>query len=177
MKFDNIFFHCSPCLSVSLFSQPGKWRLYGDRNVQAEQPRSNYKLMHWLSLSEHGESHTSWHDAWHWQCTHYHCTFAWSDIWEIVPFFPFVPCVCALSNAHVAYTVFLAIFPFHALRDIIWRRPDQVNTPIMCSTNELMNLDNNAAVDWRVIIIRLVGDRRRLIHSVHLPMLTHEPAL
>ncbi len=41
MKFDNLFFHCSPCISVSLFSQPGLWRLYGDRNVQAEQPRSS----------------------------------------------------------------------------------------------------------------------------------------
>ena len=27
MEFDKaIFFHCSPCVSVSLYSQPGKWR-------------------------------------------------------------------------------------------------------------------------------------------------------
>ena len=40
MKFDNLYFYCSPCISVSLYSQSGKWRLYGDRNVQAEQTRS-----------------------------------------------------------------------------------------------------------------------------------------
>ncbi len=49
--------------------------------------------------------------------------FAWSDIREIVPFFPFVMCVlaCALSNAH-AYTVFSAIFPF-AWRNVTSARP------------------------------------------------------
>ncbi len=49
--------------------------------------------------------------------------FAWSDIREIVPFSPFVPCVsaCELSNAH-AYTVFSAIFPF-AWRNVTSARP------------------------------------------------------
>ena len=51
MKFDNLFLHCSPCISVSLYSQPGKWRLYGDRNVQAEQPRSKLKLSNFMILS------------------------------------------------------------------------------------------------------------------------------
>ena len=51
--------------------------------------------------------------------------FAWSDIREIVPFFPFVPCVsvCALSNAH-AYTAFSAVFPL-AWRNLTSARPSE----------------------------------------------------
>ena len=51
--------------------------------------------------------------------------FAWSDIREIVPFFPFVLCVsvCALYNTH-AYTVFSAIFPF-AWRNLTSARPSE----------------------------------------------------
>ncbi len=40
MKFDNLFFHCSSAYQYLCISQPGKRRLYGDRNVQAEQPGS-----------------------------------------------------------------------------------------------------------------------------------------
>ena len=50
---------------------------------------------------------------------------AWSDIREIVPFSPFVPCVsaCALSNTY-AYTVFSAIFPF-AWRNLTSAQPSE----------------------------------------------------
>ncbi len=45
VKFDNLFFHCSPCISVSLYSQPGKWRLYGDRNVLARDTLAPQRLL------------------------------------------------------------------------------------------------------------------------------------
>ncbi len=53
-------------------------------------------------------------------------TFTWSDIQEIAPFSPFVPCisVCVLSNLH-AYTIFLVIFPLCVMLFDVG--PDQVN--------------------------------------------------
>ena len=61
--------------------------------------------------------------------------FAWSDIREIVPFFPFVPCESpfALSNAH-AHTVFSAIFPF-AWRNVTSAQPSEKLTWIL-TTNK-----------------------------------------
>ncbi len=52
------FFTVHPAYQYLYNSQPGKWRLYGDRNVQAEQPRStswvhasNFVLYFQISLT------------------------------------------------------------------------------------------------------------------------------